>query len=449
MDFNDQMNMYESLSKQWKPLLESKKYPEIKDSYRKRVTSVLLENQKRFLKESTDHHNKTGNVDKWDPILISLVRRAAPQLIAYDICGVQPMSGPTGLVFALRAAYGKNGGSVGSAIDNEALGLTEPAPGFSGTSALGSTSALGDDGSDFSFGVSGADRSNLGTTNAIIGRGFDTPIGERLGSSGNEAFQEMSIQIDKTSVEARTRGLKAEYTMELEQDLKALHGLDAQTELANMLSTEILAEINREIIRLIYKVAKTGAQQTVTPGAFDLQIDSDGRWSVERFKGLLFQIERECNAIGKETRRGKGNFIITSSDVAAALAMAGVLDYAPAIQSNLEVDDTGNTFAGTINGRIKVYIDPYHATSANNEYFVAGYKGANPMDAGMFYCPYVPLQMVQAVGEDTFQPKIGFKTRYGVVSNPFVVNGSAPDAQNMTANINQYYRYVHVANLLA
>jgi hypothetical protein len=448
MDFNDQMNMYESLSKQWKPLLESKKYPQIKDSYRKRVTSVLLENQKKFLRESSDHHNKTGNVDKWDPILISLVRRAAPQLIAYDICGVQPMSGPTGLVFALRAAYGKNGGSVEAAQENEALGLTEPASAFSGTSALGQTSSVGTQ--DFSFGVSGASRSDLGTTNAIIGRGLDTAIGERLGSANNEAFNEMSINIDKTSVEAKTRGLKAEYTMELEQDLKALHGLDAQTELANMLSTEILAEINREIIRLIYKVAKTGAQQTTTAGAFDLQVDSDGRWSVERFKGLLFQIERECNAIAKETRRGKGNFIITSSDVAAALAMAGVLDYAPALQSNLEVDDTGNTFAGTINGRIKVFIDPYHSASANNEYFVAGYKGPNAMDAGLFYCPYVPLQMVQAVGEDTFQPKIGFKTRYGVVANPFVVNGSnTPDAQNMTANINQYYRYVHVANLLA
>lgn len=435
--YNEKQVLTEALQTKWGKLLEHKNFPTISDSHRKAVTAILLENQQAsLLAESGSHANVTGNVEKWDPILMSLVRRAAPQMIAYDVCGVQPMTGPTGLVFALRAVYGTSASAVATAQGNEALGLTEARSGFGGTNGAGTTSVGGSDFSDPS-GIS-------------IGRGFITAEGEQLGSDSGTTMQQMTFNIDKTSVTAKTRALKAEYTMELSQDLKAIHGLDAENELANILSQEILAEINREVVRTIYKVAKTGAQKgTNTAGVFNLDTDSNGRWSVERFKGLLYQIERECNSIAKLTRRGKGNILITSSDVASALSMAGVLDYAPALQSNLEVDDTGNTFAGTLNGRIKVYIDPYHSVTATKEFFVAGYKGSSPMDAGLFYCPYVPLQMVRAVGEDTFQPKIGFRTRYGLVSNPFVVtNVGTPDEQNLTAGLNQYYSFVRVDNLM-
>lgn len=435
--------LVEALQNKWNGLLESDAFDSINDQYRRQTTAVLLENQHQALKESSQHSNVAGNVDNWDPILMSLVRRAAPNMIAYDLCGVQPMTGPTGLIFALRAVQGTSASTVADAVDNEALfgeakNLAGSTNGGVGAGDIGPTSATSDY-SDWSTRNSGIS----------IGRPFSTQNGESLGSDGGGAFGEMTFNIDKTSVDAKTRALKAEYTMELQQDLKAIHGLDAETELANMLSTEILAEINREVIRTIYNVAKTGSQKgTNTQGIFDLDVDSNGRWSVERFKGLMFHIDRECNAIAKETRRGKGNFMICSSDVASALASAGVLDYNPALNNNLQVDDTGNTFAGTLNGRIKVYVDPYFSAGATNEYLCVGYKGANAMDAGLFYCPYVPLQMVRAVGEDTFQPKIGFKTRYGLVSNPFVLDSNgAPDAQNLNFGRNQYYRFSRIDNL--
>lgn len=434
----------EELMKRWSPLLEdSENFDPISDRYRKNVTAVLLENQKQSLSESTAPGSVTGNVEKWDPILMSLVRRAAPNLMAYDVCGVQPMSGPTGLIFALRATYGRNGGSVSDAITNEAL-FDEARTGFGGTGGAG-TDAIG--GSDWS--ITTGDGFTQGVS---IGRGMPTAFGENLGAdgAGNGVFQEMSFNIDRTSVTAKTRALKAEYSMELSQDLKAIHGLDAESELANMLSNEILAEINREVIRTLYTVAKRGSQRgTAAPGIFDLDTDSNGRWSVERFKGLLYNIERDCNTIAKDTRRGKGNFIITSSDVASALSMIGVLDTNTALNGNLNVDDTGNTFVGTINNRLRVYVDPYFSLTATNDYYLAGYKGSSPMDAGLFYCPYIPLQMVSAVGEDTFQPKIGFKTRYGLVSNPFVTgSGGNPDEQNLEFNRNQYYRFSIVRNVM-
>lgn len=427
-------NLTESIIKKWAPLLESKSAPPIKDAHRRQVTATLLENQERFLKEAAPANNfGDGNVAKWDPILISLVRRAMPNLIAYDICGVQPMTGPTGLIFAMRSRYNSQTGT--EALFNEAdtdfagqrAGDTPAGPVHAGTDPLAGGYVTGD--------------------------AMDTATGEARGDGAGNPISEMAFSIEKTQVAAKTRALKAEYTMELQQDLKAVHGLDAETELANILSAEILAEINREVVRKIYRVARLGAQKdTVTPGVFDLNTDSDGRWSVERFKGLLFAIERDANEIARTTRRGKGNFLLCSSDVASALAMAGILDTGLAAQgsSNLQVDDTGNTFAGTINGRIRVHIDPYFSGS-NVEFYCVGYKGQSPYDAGIFYCPYVPLQMVRAVGQDNFQPKIGFRTRYGIVSNPFVtttIGGSTPDGELLTARTNQYYRIARVSNLL-
>lgn len=429
----------EALVEKWKPLLESEDYSPIKSSERRKTTAVLLENQSKVLLESTAPGTVTSNVTNWDPILMSLVRRAAPKMIAYDICGVQPMTGPSGLIFALRSTYGRNGGSVSAAHTNEALGLTEPRTGFSGTNGAGTT-AIG--GSDFGATTGG------GIAGISIGRGFPKTVAELLGSENGEPIQEMSINIASTSVTARSRALKAEYSHEIAQDMKAIHGLDADKELANILTQEILAEMNREVIRHVYVTAKTGSQTGVTTaGIFDLDTDSNGRWSVERFKGLMFQLEREANTIAKETRRGKGNFVICSSDTASALRLAGYLDYNPAIQGNLEVDDTGNTFAGTLSNGMKVFIDPYHSASALNNFMCVGYKGSNNMDAGLFYCPYVPLQMYRAVGEDSFQPKMAFKTRYGLVTNPFVMNGSSPDGENLTAGINQYYRFTVITNL--
>ena len=441
----------EKLQEKWQPVLAHPDLPEIKDNYKKAVTSIILENQESamkedaaFLSEAAPANSGFGgsNMGGYDPILISLVRRSMPNLIAYDVASVQPMTGPTGLIFAMKSKFSTQGGT-------EAL-FNEPDTGFSNDDAAGdlnSTAMTGtnpavlNDASPGTYITGGAD---YGST---TGGGMTTAEGEALGDAAANSFAEMAFSIEKSTVTAKTRALKAEYTMELAQDLKAIHGLDAETELSNILSAEILAEINREVIRTIYVSAKKGASiNTTTAGIFDLDTDSNGRWSVEKFKGLMFQIERDANVIAQETRRGKGNLIITSSDVASALQMAGVLDYAPALNNNLQVDDTGNTFAGVLNGRYRVYIDPYAANNAAKQYYVVGYKGTSPYDAGIFYCPYVPLQMVRAVGENTFQPKIGFKTRYGVAQNPFAT-GDATDIIT-GANDNTYYRRVQVANLM-
>ena len=450
------LTISEALQRKWQPILEHTDLPQIKDPYRKAVTTMLLENQEQYLRETAPTNfsgaaiggqEAGGNVARWDPILISLVRRAMPNLIAYDICGVQPMSGPTGLIFAMRSRYINQTGP-------EAL-YQEADTAFGGSGSTGTTAQGVYNTDPFEVGVGGVDPvSGLGSPSGVKGtKGYSTYLGEALGDSASNPFPQMAFSIEKTTVEAKTRALKAEYTMELAQDLKAIHGLDAETELANILSSEILAEINREVVRVIYANAKLGAKTgtTQTQGVFDLNVDSNGRWSVEKFKGLLFQIERECNQIAKETRRGKGNFIVCSSDVASALSMAGVLDYAPALSTNLNVDDTGNTFAGVLNGKLRVYIDPYSSMTTSHDFFMAGYKGSSAYDAGMFYCPYVPLQMVRAVGEQSFQPKIGFKTRYGLVNNPFATinNGSSVadpyDANAVRKNI--YYRIVKVTNL--
>ena len=448
------LTISEALQKKWKPILEHTDLPEIKDSYKKAVTTMLLENQEQYLKESAPTNfsanldGSSSNVSRWDPILISLVRRAMPNLIAYDICGVQPMSGPTGLIFAMRSRYINQTGP-------EAL-YQEADTAFGGSGSTGVTAAGIYDTSSFTS-AAGVDPFETSNGPSIPGSGKGmgmlTQQGEALGDAANNQFPQMAFSIEKTTVEAKTRALKAEYTMELAQDLKAIHGLDAETELANILSSEILAEINREVVRTLYQTAKLGARAgtTQTTGVFDLNVDSNGRWSVEKFKGLLYQIERECNQIAKETRRGKGNFILCSADVASALSMAGILDYAPALSTNLNVDDTGNTFAGVLNGRLRVYIDPYASLTSANDFFMAGYKGSSAYDAGMFYCPYVPLQMVRAVGEQSFQPKIGFKTRYGLVNNPFAtLSGGASVTDPSAAGAkrqNVYYRIVKVTNL--
>ena len=441
----------ENLQEKWQPVLAHPDLPEIKDNYKKAVTSIILENQEKamkednaFLSEAAPTNSGFGgsNMQAYDPILISLVRRAMPNLIAYDVASVQPMTGPTGLIFAMKSRFSTQGGT-------EAL-FNEPDSGFSNDDAAGdlnSTAMTGtnpavlNDASPGTYITGGAD---YGST---TGGGMTTAEAEALGDASANSFAEMAFSIEKSTVTAKSRALKAEYTMELAQDLKAIHGLDAETELSNILSAEILAEINREVIRTIYVSAKKGASiNTTTAGIFDLDTDSNGRWSVEKFKGLMFSLERDANAIGQQTRRGKGNLIICSADVASALQMAGVLDYAPALNNNLQVDDTGNTFAGVLNGRYRVYIDPYAANNAAKQYYVVGYKGTSPYDAGIFYCPYVPLQMVRAVGENTFQPKIGFKTRYGVAQNPFATS----DATDVIAgaNDNTYYRRVQVANLM-
>jgi hypothetical protein len=444
------MYLSETHEKKWQPVLEHADLPKIGDSYRRAVTATILENQERAMKEDAAFLNEaaptnaTGaNISNWDPILISLVRRAMPNLIAYDIAGVQPMTGPTGLIFAMRSRFDAQDGT-------EAL-FDEADTDFSGRNKAGSSV----DGFS-STAHSGTNPEVLNDTPAgtyTTGTGMTTAAAEALGDASGNSFAEMAFSIEKSTVTAKSRALKAEYTMELAQDLKAIHGLDAETELANILSAEILAEINREVVRTIYTNAEKGspAGHVTNAGIFDLDTDSNGRWSVERFKGLMFNLERDANRIAQRTRRGKGNIIITSADVASALQMAGVLDYTPALNNNLNVDDTGNTFAGVLNGRFKVYIDPYSANSASAHYYVVGYKGTSPYDAGMFYCPYVPLQMVRAVGQDTFQPKIGFKTRYGLQANPFaeagtgdaaVINGAG------SANANRYYQRVQVANLM-
>ena len=442
----------QQLVKKWAPVLDHPDLGSIKDAHKRSVVAQLLENQEfscrenssggyqaptSLLTEAAPTNNMgassstpgDGAIDIYDPVLISLVRRSMPNLIAYDICGVQPMTGPTGLIFAMRSRYTSQSGSealfgeANTAFPNTAQGQT------------GSTPVA-------------ADIAN----NYTVGTGLTTAQAEALGDGVGQAFQEMAFSIEKVSVVARSRALKAEYTMELAQDLKAVHGLDAEQELANILSTEILAEINREVVRQINRTATTGAQENVAvAGTFNLDVDANGRWSVEKFKGLMFQLERESNAIAKATRRGKGNIMLCSSDVASALQMAGVLDYTPALTNNLQVDDTGNTFAGVLNGRIRVYIDPYFAASSGVHYATIGYKGTSAFDAGLFYCPYVPLQMVRAVGQDTFQPKIGFKTRYGMVANPFAYTANAsttsPDGSIQIGN-NVYYRKIAITNLM-
>jgi len=443
----------EHLQEKWQPVLEHPDLPKIEDSYRRAVTTIILENQEKSIKEDRNFLAETaptnfigGNasLDTFDPILISLVRRSMPNLIAYDICGVQPMTGPTGLIFAMRSRYTSQTG-------NEAL-FDEADTDFSSRNAAGDSSQGADSGAtptDHSGTNPGVlNDAAAGSTDYSRGQGMTTAAAEALGDATGNQFAEMAFSIEKSTVTARSRALKAEYTMELAQDLKAIHGLDAETELANILSAEILAEINREVVRTIYINAEKGAAvNTTNAGIFDLDTDSNGRWSVERFKGLMFQVEREANVIAQRTRRGKGNMIICSADVASALQMAGVLDYTPALNNNLSVDDTGNTFAGTLQGKYKVYIDPYSANVAANQYYVAGYKGTSPYDAGLFYCPYVPLQMVRAVGQDTFQPKIGFKTRYGIVANPFA-EGTTVGAGRLQSNANRYYRRVKVQNLM-
>jgi len=447
------MYLSEQLVKKWAPVLEHPELPKVTDSYKRAVTAVILENQERALREdrafmseaAPTNSTDSSYVQNWDPILISLVRRAMPNLIAYDIAGVQPMTGPTGLIFAMRAKYQSQASSAEAlfdAADTDYSGRNKAGSatgGFSTTADSGTNPALLND-------------SPAGTY--TTGTGMSTAAAEALGDSSANSFAEMAFSIEKSTVTAKSRALKAEYTMELAQDLKAIHGLDAETELANILSAEILAEINREVVRTIYINSEKGAVAgTTNAGIFDLDTDSNGRWSVERFKGLMFQVEREANTIAQRTRRGKGNILITSSDVASALQMAGVLDYTPALNNNLNVDDTGNTFAGILNGRYKVYIDPYSANANTaKQFFVVGYKGTSQYDAGIFYCPYVPLQMVRAVGQDSFQPKIGFKTRYGIQANPFAEIG-ASDANAAingagSANANRYYRKVQVINLM-
>ncbi len=458
-----QMFNTEYLQEKWAPILDYDGLDPIKDSHRRATTAILLENQEKELREERSFlteapTNSTasganagfsadaaagGPTAGFDPVLISLIRRSMPNLVAYDLAGVQPMNGPTGLIFAMRSRYKTQSGTealfdeVDTAFSgqdsgfNETDGMTNAAVGLGTTAQSGSNpSALND--------------ASPGTYN--VGQGMRTDAAEGLGES--EHFNQMAFSIEKVTVTAKSRALKAEYSLELAQDLKAIHGLNAEAELANILSTEILAEINREVIRTIYNVAESGAQANVAnAGRFDLDVDSNGRWSVEKFKGLIFQIERDANAIAQRTRRGKGNMILTSADVASALTMAGVLDYTPALNANLNVDDTGNTFAGVLQGKYKVYIDPYSANVAANQYYVVGYKGSSPYDAGLFYCPYVPLQMVRAVGQDTFQPKIGFKTRYGIVENPFS-QGTTQGLGALTKNSNRYYRRVQVNNLM-
>ena len=463
-----QMPSNEVLQEKWSPLLEYDGLDPIKDAHRKAVTAQLLENQEIALREEKEflHEaaptNSVGNggftssggqtVAGFDPVLISLIRRAMPNLVAYDLAGVQPMTGPTGLIFAMRSRFSTQDGT-------EAL-FNEPNSSFSSQNSS-SNLTNGFSGGSVGFGTTGGTgltnasnpaalnpEGSQGATTYPVGQGMRTDDAEKMGDATANAFNEMAFSIEKVTVTAKSRALKAEYSLELAQDLKAIHGLNAEAELANILSTEILAEINREVIRTIYKVAESGAQTNVaTAGAFDLDTDSNGRWSVEKFKGLIFQIERDANAIAQRTRRGKGNMILCSADVASALTMAGVLDYTPALNANLNVDDTGNTFAGVLAGKFRVYIDPFAANLAADQYYVAGYKGTSPYDAGLFYCPYVPLQMVRAVGQDTFQPKIGFKTRYGIVANPFA-EGTTVGAGALTSNANRYYRRVKVQNLM-
>jgi hypothetical protein len=461
-----QMFNNEALQDKWAPILDYDGMDPIRDSHRRAVTAILLENQEQTLREEREFLTEgptittnTGSnagfsagasspVAGFDPVLISLIRRAMPNLVAYDLAGVQPMNGPTGLIFAMRSRYTNQTGTE-AFFDEANTAFSGQSNNFNNTDGF-TNGAVG-------MGTTAQQGTNPGLLNPQgsqtdstynVGQGLRTDDAENLGDGTEGHFNEMAFSIEKVTVTAKSRALKAEYSLELAQDLKAIHGLNAEAELANILSTEILAEINREVIRTIYNVAESGAQANVaTSGTFDLDVDSNGRWSVEKFKGLIFQIERDANAIAQRTRRGKGNMILCSADVASALTMAGVLDYTPALNANLNVDDTGNTFAGVLQGKYRVYIDPYSANGAAQQYYVVGYKGSSPYDAGLFYCPYVPLQMVRAVGQDTFQPKIGFKTRYGMVANPFA-EGTTVGAGALNKNANRYYRRVKVSNLM-
>jgi hypothetical protein len=462
------MFLSEDLQKKWQPVLEHPELDNIKDSHRRAVTATLLENQERAAREnaigSGGHQGPSllgeaaptnamgasssvagaGNVDIFDPVLISLVRRSMPNLIAYDVAGVQPMTGPTGLIFAMRPQFKAQAGT--EALYNEAV--TSFAASANNDSTFSTRTPGRDQTQAGATAQTGADPTARGSGSGYtVTPGMSTSTAEALGDASGNHFSEMAFSIEKVAVTVVSRALKAEYTMELAQDLKAIHGLDAETELSNILSSEILAEINREVVRTINYTATAGAQEnTTTTGTFDLDVDANGRWSVERFKGLVFQLEREANQIAKSTRRGKGNVLICGSDVASALQMAGVLDYTPALSNNLSVDDTGNTFAGVLNGRMKVYVDPYFASASGKQYATIGYKGSSAFDAGLFYCPYVPLQMVRAVGEQSFQPKIGFKTRYGMVANPFATTAANGVISSQHKNI--YYRIISIANLM-
>jgi len=471
----------EHLQEKWAPLLNYEGLDAIKDSHKRAVTAVLLENQEKFLKESAAFDSGMNLMESptnsagtggfggtsaaggptagFDPVLISLIRRSMPNLVAYDLAGVQPMNGPTGLIFAMRSRYNSQTGTE-AFFDEADTAFSGQDDGFNLTGGFSDVNA--------GLGTTSQSGTNPSILNPVgsatstaynVGQGMNTGDAENLGSGAGDQFNQMAFSIEKVTVTAKSRALKAEYSLELAQDLKAIHGLNAEAELANILSSEILAEINREVIRTIYKIAEQGAAENVaTQGVFDLDVDSNGRWSVEKFKGLLFQIERDANRIAQRTRRGKGNIIMCSADVASALTMAGVLDYTPALNANLNVDDTGNTFAGVLQGKYRVYIDPYSANLAadnsglaqgTNQYYVVGYKGSSPYDAGLFYCPYVPLQMVRAVGEDTFQPKIGFKTRYGIVANPFAEgNADNQGLGRLRVNSNRYYRRVAVKNIM-
>jgi hypothetical protein len=468
------MFLNEQLQEKWSPLLNYDGLDPIKDSHRRNVTAQLLENQERYLREEQDFSRGMlfeaptignaagtsggfsgsatagGPVAGFDPVLISLIRRSMPNLVAYDLAGVQPMNGPTGLIFAMRSRYTDQRGAetffdeVDTTFSGQDSGFNVNAGFTDGNVGMGTTN-------NRNAGSNPGLLNPVGTASSLTyqtGQGMRTGDAEALGYATGDQFNEMSFSIEKVLVEAKSRALKAEYTLEIAQDLKAIHGLSAEAELANILSTEILSEINREVIRTIYKVAEQGAATNVaTQGVFDLDVDSNGRWSVEKFKGLLFQIERDANAIAQRTRRGKGNVIMCSADVASALTMAGVLDYTPALNANLNVDDTGNTFAGVLMGKFRVYIDPYSANVSNNQYYVVGYKGTSPYDCGVFYCPYIPLQMVRAVGQDNFVPRIGFKTRYGLVANPFA-EGTNQGLGRLQINANRYYRRTLVANLM-
>ena len=467
----------EHLQEKWGPILDYNGVDPIKDAHRRATTAILLENQEKELREEASFLSEqptvntqssgsaagfsadataTGPVAGFDPVLISLIRRSMPNLVAYDLAGVQPMNGPTGLIFAMRSRFNSQSGTEAlfnepdSAFSGQNEGFDVTTGFTNGNVGLGTTAQkkLGDGGdTDANPGLLSGAASPTDATEYNVGQGMRTDSAEDLGTTG-DAFNEMAFSIEKVTVTAKSRALKAEYSLELAQDLKAIHGLNAEAELANILSTEILAEINREVIRTIYNVAEPGAQANVASGGtFDLDTDSNGRWSVEKFKGLIFQMERDANAIAQRTRRGKGNMIMCSADVASALTMAGVLDYTPALNANLNVDDTGNTFAGVLQGKYRVYIDPFAANVSSTQYYVIGYKGSSPYDAGLFYCPYVPLQMVRAVGQDTFQPKIGFKTRYGMVENPFS-QGTTQGSGVLTRNKNRYYRRVKVSNLM-
>ena len=454
----------EALQEKWQPVLNHPDLPQITDSYKRAVTAVILENQEKELKESrqflSEAEMSTADaVANWDPVLISLVRRSMPNLMAYDICGVQPMSGPTGLIFAMKARMGEGATGTAEALFDEADTGDSSAFAASDSQAGSEPGVLNDSGATAAVTTQAGDPDIWGINTAgdyNVKPADTTASGETYDTSGAPVFQDMGFTIEKATVTARTRALRAAYTMELAQDLKAIHGLDAESELSNILSTEILAEINREVVRTIYITAEVGAQTASSAGIFNLDTDSNGRWSVEKFKGLMFQIERDCNDIGIRTRRGKGNLVVCSADVASALSMAGVLDVGGGGGSgNLNVDPSpsGSTFAGTINGRIKVYVDPYNSVvsaSAANNWYVAGYRGSNAYDAGLFYCPYVPLQMVRAVSEETFQPRIAFKTRYGMAVNPMSETTAAirADALPFAPNSNTYYRRVRVSNLM-